>query len=284
METTRYSFSYAVFRYVKDAQRDISIPVGVALWSEDANWMDVRIVQPSERLPRISRRTDAPFIDVFERKLRDWLSSGQIPYGEASLLPTRDAWWRHLQKLLIHKIRISEPRPIDCLVPEREIESLFKEIVGDPQLTEESVRIDHMISQCLGTSLAKSLRRGEISGFANKPVQVMRFFSGSNATVVLEGVNLALENAAAEADALVGKLQRVRANDRANQTASHRVIAIVGYLASENGLNGEAFLKDWIERAGEAKALDVEREATQLRTETELAIDEAGPPPALLLA
>jgi len=280
MSTAQSSFSYAVFRFVKDAKRDISIPVGVALWSEEANWLNVRLVKSNERLPRISRKSDGPFIDVFQKKLNDWLSAGQLPYGEKSVKPTSDAWWKHLQKLLIHKMRVSEPRPIDCLAPEKEIDSLFKEIVGNTLATEENARIDHMISQCLGPLLAKSLRRGEVKGFADKPVQIMRVFSGNRATV-LEGVNLGLEGAAAEADALVGKLQRARANGSVHASPDKPIIAIVGYLASENGLNGEAFLKDWIEKAGSATAVDVEREGERLRLETERALDAAGPSPAL---
>jgi hypothetical protein len=108
-------------------------------------------------------------------------------------------------------------------------------------------------------------------------VQVMRFFAGSQATVVLEGVNLAIESAAAEADALVGKLQRVRANGTVHSNAEREVIAKVGYVASPNGLNGEGFLKDWIEQAGAAVAFDVERQANLLREETEKALSVAGP-------
>jgi hypothetical protein len=281
MSKAQPSFSYTIFRYVKDAKRDISIPVGVALWSEDADWLRVRLVKSTERLPRISRKSDVPFIEIFGQKLNGWLSAGQLPYGEVSVRPTSDAWWEHLQKLLIHKMRVSEPRPIDCLVPEREIESLFNEIVGNPSVTEENARIDHMISQCLGLALTKNLRRGELVGYAGKPVQVMRFFSGSQATVVLEGVNLGLDSAASDADALVGKLQRARANGSAHASPEKPIIAIVGYVATENGLNGEAFLKDWIEKAGDATAVDVEREAPRLRFETEKALGMAGPPPAL---
>jgi len=280
MPTAPSSFSYAVFRFVKDARGDVSVPVGVALWSEEAKWVNVRLVKPTEKLRRLSRTTDYPFINIFEKKLNDWIKSDHLPYAEKSLIPTSDSWWRHLQKLLIHKIRISEPRPIDCISPDTEIEPLFREIVGNAQLSDETARIDHLISKCLGTELTRTLKRGEISGYAGKPVHVMRFFSGSQATVVLEGVNLSLENAAVEADALVGKLQRVRANGSARPSDGHNVIAIVGYVASLNGLNGEKFLKDWIEEAGNAIALDVERQPVQLREETEKAIHAAGPLPA----
>jgi hypothetical protein len=284
MPETRSSstYSYSVFRFVKDARRDISIPVGVALWSEDANWYAIRLIQPNEKIPRISRTTDQPFIGIFTQKLNAWLAAQDLPYSERTLKPASDAWWAHLQKLLVHKVRVSEPRPIDCLHPERELDSLFKEIVGNPETTEENMRVDHMILHCLGPALTRSLCRGELPGYAGKPVQVMRYFSGTQATVVVEGVNLGLENAAAEADTLVGKLRRVRANGTAKPRADRPVIAIVGYLASANGLNRESFLRDWIQEAGEATVVDVEREASQLREATKRALDQAGPPPALV--
>jgi len=279
MVETRSSstFSYAVFRYMKDTKREIAVPIGVALWSEDAKWVGFRVVSSDQRVSRISRKGDFPFINVFAQKLDSWLVSNHLPYQDQTVTPTSDAWWRHLQKLLIHKTRLSDPHPIDCLDPEKEIESLFREIVS-PEETEDRARIDHLITQCLGTKLSKTLRRGEVKGYAGKPVEVMRCFLGREATVVIEGVNLALEDAAVAADALVGKLQRVRANGSIQPSPDHRVIAIVGYVASDNGLNGEAFLKDWIEKAGDATALDVHREGAELRAETENAMTEAGPP------
>lgn len=281
MQTVQSSFSYAVFRFIKDARGDVSIPIGVALWSEDLNWVNVRLVQPGERIRHLSKTNDQPFIGLFERKLREWLASSRLPYGESSLKPSADSWWEHLQKIQIHKIRISAPRPIDCVSPDIELETLFNEVVGKTEDIDESVRIDHLISRCLGASLAKQLRRGEVTGFAGKPVQVMRLFSGHKATVVLEGVNLALENAAEQADALVGKLQRVRENGSPQVHEERNIIAIVGYVASRDGLNGETYLKNWIEKKGEAVVLDVERETERLREKTIEALRNADLPPML---
>ena len=52
MAEQRFPFSYAVFRYVKDAKRDLSIPVGVALWSQDLAWARVRFTRWS--VPSVS--------------------------------------------------------------------------------------------------------------------------------------------------------------------------------------------------------------------------------------
>ena len=50
MAEQRYSFNYAIFRYIKDAKRDLSVPVGVALWSQDFSWARVRFIQNNERV------------------------------------------------------------------------------------------------------------------------------------------------------------------------------------------------------------------------------------------
>lgn len=44
-----FSFSYAVFRYVKDAQKDLAVPVGVALWSADAKFVRFRLAEKSDK-------------------------------------------------------------------------------------------------------------------------------------------------------------------------------------------------------------------------------------------
>ena len=39
-----------------------------------------------------------------------------------------------------------------------------------------------------------------------------------------------------------------------------RLTAFVGYVSTPAGLNGEGYLKDWIEDAGQAQAFDLRRE------------------------
>ena len=141
MPNTPYSFSYAVLRYVKDERRDISVPVGVALWSEEGHWVRTRLLMPDERLTPISSSDDYPFINLISRKLDNWMKQGELPYQDRMLSPYSDAWWRHLQKILIHRLRLSEPRPIDCLEPESDLEALFRTVVGpEPANTLPSVQ------------------------------------------------------------------------------------------------------------------------------------------------
>jgi hypothetical protein len=269
-------FSYSVFRYVKDARRDISIPVGVALWSKDASWVQVRFVTPEEKIPRVSRATDFPYINLVSKRVKNWIHGEPLPYSEGRESPSSDAWWRHLQKVLVHKVRVSEPRSIDSQNPERDIESLYNEIVGG-EPAESNERVDHLISKCLGDDLVHHLHRGELSGFAGKPVRVMRYYSGPASTVVVEGVNLTTERAADDTDALVGRLQRAAENSTTSDLPKHKaMVTIVGYLATEHGLNGEAYLKEWIETKTKARAFDIQRETEDFRKATQAALAGAG--------
>jgi len=128
MPTAPYSYKYAVLRYVKDAKRDVSTPVGVALWSEQAHWVGTRFLSPGETLATIAGE-DYAFIRLVDRKIENWLKAGNLPYDEEKLSPVSDRWWRHLQKILIHKVRIAEPRPIECRDPDSELEIIFRSVV-----------------------------------------------------------------------------------------------------------------------------------------------------------
>lgn len=267
------SYSYAVFRYTKDPKRDVSIPVGVALWSPEAEWVKTRLIRPTERVPKLNRTEDYPYIDLVARKMENWLTARRLPYQTEDAAPTSDSWWRHLQNVLIHKVRVSEPLSIDCVDPDAELDPLFTSIVNLSDTEEVTTRIDGLITKSLGDRLSKVLKRGALQGFAGKPVQVMRLFQGERANVIVEAVNLAVQDADKEADAMVGKLWRARTN---GSPEKREFIAFVGYYSSPGGLNGEAFLKDWIEQKAQVETFDVIREKERLRQAVERALHQAG--------
>jgi hypothetical protein len=93
----------------------------------------------------------------------------------------------------------------------------------------------------------------------------MRVFSGTSGDVIVDAANLSTADAPRQADELVGKLHRARVNGRGLAPKDRALWAIVGYVSSPGGLNGETYLKNWIEQAGEAKAFDLIREQDQLR-------------------
>lgn len=269
------SFSYAVFRYVKDAQRDLTIPVGVALWSNGAGVAHTRFIQREEKVARISKTDDYPYIELVAEKLNRWVDKGGLPYQHSRLSPNTDEWWRHVRNLLIHRIRISEPLSIDCENADAELEPLFSSIVRPNDSEDGRERIDSLLRKALGDAIADEFRRGYVDGYAGKPVQAMRVFCGTAGDVIVDAVDLSAKEAPEYADEMVGKLQRARLNGNGMSQKSRPLSAIVGYLSSPGGLNGERYLKDWIEQGGDAKAFDLNLERHQLREAAEKALTEA---------
>ena len=269
------SYSYAVFRYVKDARQDWTVPVGVALWSNDTHQAWTRFVTEHEKISRISKADDLPYIEFTARKLRGWIASGELPLTVESLPPGSDQWWRHVSKLLIHNVRLSEPMSVDCHDPQSEIDPLFTSLVKAEHSEELGERIDSMLRKALGDALTDVFHRGSISGFAGKPVSAMRVLNGTTGDVIVDAVNLSSSDAPRQADEVVGKLQRARHNGDGFSPKHRPVWAIVGYLSSPGGLNGEGYLKDWIEKAGRAKAFDLLRENELLRNAAREAMQQA---------
>lgn len=268
-----FSYSYAVFRYVKDAQKDLSVPVGVALWSPDKKFTGLRFAKESDRASQINKAEDLPYIDLIRRKLRDWSEKQQLPYQDQPMSPDTDDWWRHVRDLLIHRVRMSEPLPIDCRDPENELEPLFASIIRPSR--SRNKRIDSLLRNALGNEITKKLHRSPVDGFAGKPVQVMRVFRGARRDVVVDAVNLSVEDAPRQADEIVGKLQRARTNGHGLCAKERSLTAVVGYVSTPSGLNGEAYLKNWIEMAGKAKAFDLRIEQAELRRAVNDAIEDA---------
>jgi hypothetical protein len=267
------SFSYTVFRYVKDAQRDFTIPVGLALWSDDAKFVQVRLVRAEDKVSHLSKIDDLPYIELSSRKLAHWIAEGALPHQRSQLSPYADNWWRHVRDLLIHRVRASEPLPVDCKDPNAEIEPLFRSIVR-PEIAEDGqVRIDSALGRALGQGLANRFRRGVVAGFAGKPVHLMKVLEGELGDVVIDAVNLTLSDASDRADEVVGKLHRARLNGHGLSPKSRELVAIVGYLASPEGLNGEAYLKEWIEQGGNAQTFDLRKDAEHLRAAVQAGID-----------
>jgi hypothetical protein len=275
------SYSYAVFKYVKDAQRDLTVPIGVALWGSDRQLAYMRFIKKNEKIAHISKADDLPYIDLVARNLKEWLDKKELPYQQFELSPNSDAWWKHVRDLLVHRVRVSEPLPVDCKNPETELEPLFTSLVKPDALEDATERIDSVLRNALGDQLASKFHRGHVSGYAGKPVNAMRVFSGKSGDVILDAINLSGKDAAESADEMVGKLQRSRLNGNGLLPKSRPVLAIVGYISSPGGLNGETYLKTWIEEGGKAKVFDLLREQPQFRDATQIALSEASLQPLL---
>jgi len=218
---------------------------------------------------------DYPYIDLVARKIRGWIAAKHLPYQVGDLQPTTDECWRHLQRVLTQTVRLSEPLPIACDDPSSELKALFSQVVHLAP-SDESLRIDGLVTRSLGKKLSLKFHRGAVDGFGGKPVSVMRLFRGVRADVVLEGINLAGREADKDADAIVGKLWRARSAD-GTYANGRRLIAVVGYTTSGGDLNGNSALVTWIASKGDAKTFSLDNEQQELRHAAETAVQEAGP-------
>lgn len=270
MTSTRESrnFSYSIFRFVTDETRGTSVPAGVALWSPSPQWLKVRFVQDDEKIRPLAK--DAfRFIRLVEGKIHKWIKQNTLPYMDKPLSPHTDEWWRHLNKLLVHSVRVDEPRPIDCQKPEEELELLYEAIVAPAEkLKEKTRRIDGRLSKSLG-SLTQRFTRASVPGFRGRSVSVRRCKEDGRRRVIVEGINLAAASAEEDTDSLVSRLQRIREASNGRRTLRKETIVFVGYTTSPSGLNGEAALREWIETKGNAKTFDLVRRPKQFRDAVE---------------
>ena len=235
------SYSYAVFSLLTDETRGQSLPVGVALWSPERRWAKVSLAASERAAHGFQCQGARALVGLIGDKIENWIQTGRLPYAEPQVPHYDDRWWRHARDLLIHRIRLSEPRPIDCRDPERELEPLYESVVAPHRpAREQRTRIDGEIRKCLSSLGEKFEARQSLAGFGGRSVTVLRAYEGARGWVVIEGINLATSQAEIQADATVSKLLRLRSG----QDRNCRIL--VGYLASPEGINGESVLIRWL--------------------------------------
>jgi hypothetical protein len=246
------SFSYAIFSVLVDESRGQWVAVGVVLWSPERRWMRMRLAGEKETLKGLDPQKDWPLVRMVHDQVQRWIETGRLPHAAEPMAPYEDRWWRHVRELLVHRVRLSEPRPIDCRDPEQELEPLYEAVVAPHRASrEQRTRIDGEITKCLKHLADHFKARQRIAGFERRDVQVMRGFRGARGWVVIEGVNLATTQAELQADATASKLMRLQAG------LQEDCDVMIGYLASPEGLNGEKVLVDWLRERVGAKVFDL---------------------------
>src|SRR6266542_3738979 len=251
------SSSYAIFSFVLDPARGTTIPIGIALWSPERRWVKVRLLEEREQLTGLTKADHYPFVRLVREKVENWVATGELPYAEGPIPPFEDHWWRHVKELLIHRVRLGEPRPIDCHNPDQELGPLYEAVVAPHRPSKDRrSRIDGEIRRCLGHLAERFQARADLPGFGGREVKVLRAYRGQRGWVVIEGGNLATDQADTESDAAVGKLRRLREGIR------EACAVIVGYLAPPDGLNGNDVLLEWIRSQTQAQVFNLTRDRT----------------------
>lgn len=131
------AFKYAVFTLTDNAGA-VMVPVGVALWSAQLPWLRFGMIGESDRLRHVDLAERLLSIRHVEDQLQRWATTGDLPYAPRPMKPHEDDWWQHVHLLLIHRVRLSEPRAIDCTDPDEEFGPLFESIVGPFRARRES--------------------------------------------------------------------------------------------------------------------------------------------------
>jgi len=260
MELSYSTYSCATLRFLTDAERDVTIPAGVVLWSNDGRWCRFRLPEEDEKVPDLPAKAKH-YLTLAQAQIEGWIKSDHLPYEPEPLPVLSRAWWEHVQKLLQFSVRIDTIRLLAVDDPEEEIETLFEAIV-QPRVSrrERAKRIDRAVANALGNLSGYFSSHVKVPGFHNRQVKVLRYAASRQRAVIVEAVNLASHDAEADADALFGRLSRIRAGQ-----SSQDVRFVLGYLASPGGLNGEKALKEFIEDQIEVPMYDLDRQKDEFQ-------------------
>ena len=260
MEPLFSTYSCATLRFLTDADRDITVPAGVVLWDNSGDWHKIRLPFEDEQIPDLPARAGA-YLKLVTSQIEGWIRNGHLPYEPHPLRPLSHEWWEHAQNLLQHSVRIDSIRLLDVNDPEEEMETLFEAVVH-PRVSrrQKAERIDRAVTGALGTLARFFTSRTKVAGFGGRKVKVLRHAANQQRMVIVEAVNLASRDAESDADALFGRLSRIRAVQ-----SQQEVRFVLGYLASPNRLNGEKALKEFIETEIETPMFDLDRQKDEFQ-------------------
>lgn len=123
---TDWICSYAVLRYLVDPVRDVTVPLGIVLWSPEHGQLWLRLPRDGERVDGASTRQARGYARLVRDKILGWRRLGELPYQTEALVPLSDAWWEQVRCLLQWRIRLGPVRSVTCRDPETEIERLYE--------------------------------------------------------------------------------------------------------------------------------------------------------------
>lgn len=123
------SCSYAVLRYLVDAPREITVPVGVVLWSASDGRLWFRLPSDEEQIEGAPTSQARAYAAIARDKIEGWHRLGELPYQSEPLEPLCHAWWEAVSRMLQWRVRLGPVRDLACESPEADIEQLYESIV-----------------------------------------------------------------------------------------------------------------------------------------------------------
>lgn len=99
------TYHWTTLRYLVNPQREITVPIGVILWSEEQQRLSFRLPQQDERLPTVSGCDEVPVaqprahLAITRAKLEGWLRLGELSYQTVLNQPPSEGWWEAVDHL-----------------------------------------------------------------------------------------------------------------------------------------------------------------------------------------
>lgn len=264
---------FSTVRVITDDTGRDSIPVAVVAWDSVRQWHDVRFPEDRETITGLSQER-AHLVEFTKKQIRKWASEESTPYYSESAAPWETAFWDGIRRALTAGVRLEKPRPLDAeSLQEGDVDALFDAVV-QPKVEDEERqrRIDGLVRDALGELTTKIEARHPVSAYGGAEEEVMRGITGSDGTLVVEGINLAGRNARRDADAVTSKVMRIREANNGRRP----VKAIIGYRASPNGLNGESHMRKWLKEKVTPDVYDLTRQRELLEDAAAQRLAEIG--------
>jgi len=127
------AYSCAPLRYLVDADREITVPVGVILWSEEEDRIWFRLPKEGERIKDVPLAAACATLDLVRSQIEGWHRVGRLPYAEETLQPLSTAWWDQVRRLLQGSVRLGPASVLDVDEPQEALEALYRRLVKPAQ-------------------------------------------------------------------------------------------------------------------------------------------------------
>ena len=139
----RSTYNWITLRYLVDPLREITVPMGAILWSEEEQRLWFRLPQEEERVPTASGcdGVDAAqartYLEITRAKLEGWLRLGELPYQTEPHLPLSEGWWEQVRRLFQWRVRLGSSQALVSRDPEADLEQLYQAVVQPLPATPE---------------------------------------------------------------------------------------------------------------------------------------------------
>jgi hypothetical protein len=129
------TYNWTTLRYLVDARREITVPMGVILWSEEQQRLWFRLPQEGEPIPTVCGCNSVPdaqartYLELTRAELEGWHQLGELPYQTEPHPPLSEGWWEQVRRHLQWRVRLGSIHWLVSRDPEASLEQLYQAFV-----------------------------------------------------------------------------------------------------------------------------------------------------------